>query len=212
MGNITGYIGKIIRVNLSSGDIKIENLNLDLARDFVGGSGFGIKYIYDEVPPETDPLSEQNKICFFTGPLVGTPSPSTGRYMVCSKSPLTNMYGEACSGGFWGSELKFSGFDGIIVEGIAETPKYLWIHNGEVELKDASSLWGKDTFETEAQIKNVLDDNKIRTASIGPAGEKLVKMAAVINDMGRAAGRTGMGAVMGSKKLKAIACRGTNKV
>ncbi len=212
MEKVTGYVGKIIRVNLSSNEIKIQDLDLDIAKNYIGGSGFGIKYIYDEVPPETDPLSEQNKICFFTGPLVGTPSPSTGRYMVCSKSPLTDMYGEASSGGFWGPELKFSGFDGVVVEGKAETPKYLWIHNGEVELKDASSLWGKDTFETESMIKKELDDNKIRIAGIGPSGEKLVKMSAVINDMGRAAGRTGMGAVMGSKKLKAIACRGTNKV
>lgn len=212
LGKTTGYMGKILRVNLSSGDIKIEDLDLDFARDYVGGSGFGIRYIYDEVPPETDALSEQNKICFFTGPLVGTPSPSTGRYMVAAKSPLTNIFGEACSGGFWGPELKFSGFDGIIVEGTAETPKYLWIHDGEVELKNASSLWGKDTFETEVQIQKELGDKKIRTASIGPAGEKLIKMAAIINDMGRAAGRTGIGAVMGSKKLKAIACRGFSKI
>ncbi|MHA1379192.1 MAG: aldehyde ferredoxin oxidoreductase family protein [Candidatus Helarchaeota archaeon] len=211
MAKITGYTGKLIRVNLSSSDIKIEDLDIDIARDYIGGSGFGIRYIYDEVPPETDPLSEQNKICFFTGPFVGTTAPSAGRYMVAAKSPLTGIFGEACSGGYWGPELKFAGFDGIIVEGKAEDPRYMWIHDGEVELKSAKDLWGKDTFETESMIKKELNDEKIVISGIGPAGEKLIKMAAIINDRGRAAGRTGMGAVMGSKNLKAIACRGTDQ-
>ncbi len=212
MTNYKGYAGKIIRCNLSSDDIKIENLNMDLARSYVGGSGFGIKYIYDEVPPETDPLSPENKICFFTGPLGGAPAPSSGKYMVSSKSPLTNMFGEACSGGFWGPELKFAGFDGVIVEGAAEKPKYLWIHDEEVELKSADQYWGKDTVETEALFQKELDDKKIRISGIGQAGERQVKMAAIINDRGRAAARCGLGAVMGSKKIKFIACRGSKKV
>ncbi|MHA1652347.1 MAG: aldehyde ferredoxin oxidoreductase family protein [Candidatus Helarchaeota archaeon] len=207
-----GYMGKILRVNLSAGSFKIEDLDEEFARSYIGGSGFGTRFLYDEVPAETDPLSEANKIFFFTGPLVGTPAPSSGRFMVTSKSPLTGIFGEANCGGNWGPMLKAAGFDGVICEGKAEKPTYIWINEGEVELRDASSLWGKDAIESENLIKKELNDEKVAFAGIGQAGERLIKMAAIINHYGRAAGRCGLGAVMGSKNLKAIVCKGTKKV
>ncbi|MDD1777508.1 MAG: aldehyde ferredoxin oxidoreductase family protein [Candidatus Helarchaeota archaeon] len=211
-----GYMGKdgarIARINLSDGSIKEFEMNEEFCRAYIGGSGFGVRFLYDEVPADTDPLSEANKIYFFTGPLVGTPAPSSGRFMVISKSPLTGIFGEANCGGNWGPMLKFAGFDGVICEGKAEKPTYIWIHEGEVELKDASALWGKDALESEDLIKKELGDDKLAFAGIGQAGENQSKMAAIINHYGRAAGRCGLGAVMGSKNLKAIACKGTKKV
>ena len=211
-----GYMGKegarIARINLTEGSIKEFELDEEFCRAYIGGSGFGARFLYDEVPADTDPLSEANKIYFFAGPLVGSPAPSSGRFMVISKSPLTGIFGEANCGGNWGPMLKFAGFDGVICEGKAEKPTYIWIHDGEVELKDASSLWGKDALETEDLVKKELGDDKVAFAGIGQAGEKLNKMAAIINHYGRAAGRCGLGAVMGSKNLKAIACKGTKKV
>ncbi|NVM55978.1 MAG: aldehyde ferredoxin oxidoreductase family protein, partial [Candidatus Helarchaeota archaeon] len=207
-----GYMEKIARINLSDGSIKIEEKDEDFAKTYVGGSGFGARFLYDEIPPETDPLSADNKIYFFTGPFVGTRAPSAGRFMVISKSPLTGMYGEANCGGNWGPMLKFAGFDGVICEGKAEKPTYLWINDGEIEFKDATALWGKDAIEAEDLIKKELNDKKVTFAGIGQSGERLVKMAAIINHYGRAAGRCGLGAVMGSKNLKAIVCKGTQKV
>ena len=211
-----GYMGEagahIARINLSDGSIKEFDLDEDFCKAYIGGSGFGVRFLYDEVPADTDPLSEANKLYFFTGPLVGTPAPSSGRFMVISKSPLTGIFGEANCGGNWGPMLKFAGFDGVICEGKAESPTYIWIHDGQVELKDASSLWGKDALESEDLIKQELGDDKLSFAGIGQAGENLNRMAAIINHYGRAAGRCGLGAVMGSKNLKAIACKGSKKV
>ncbi|MHA1267112.1 MAG: aldehyde ferredoxin oxidoreductase family protein [Candidatus Helarchaeota archaeon] len=207
-----GYMGKIARINLSDGTVKIKALDEDFARNYLGGSGMGTRLLYDEVPAETDPLSEANKLFFFTGPFVGTPAPSSGRFMVVSKSPLTGMFGEANCGGNWGPKLKFAGFDGIIIEGKAQKPTYIWIHENQIELKDASAIWGKDTFEAEDFILQEINDPKAAFAGIGPAGEMMLKTAAIINDKGRAAGRCGLGAVMGSKNLKAIVCNGTQKV
>jgi len=161
---------------------------------------------------EVNPLDSENRLVFITGPLTGTPTPLCSRYTVCAKSPLTTIWGEAHGSGFWGPELKAAGLDGIILDGKADKPVYLWIKNGKVEIKDAHHLWGKDTFETEDIIKQELGDKNIRVACIGPAGEKLSRIAAIINDHGRAAARCGMGAVMGSKNLKAIAVGGTQKV
>jgi aldehyde:ferredoxin oxidoreductase len=208
-----GYIGKILRVNLSNKDIKTEALNMDLARHYIGGRGLATKYYYDEVKNlNIDPLSKENKLIFAAGPLTGTPAPSASRYMVVTKGALNNAIASSNSGGFWGPELKFAGFDMIIIEGKSEKPVYLWVHDGSAELKDASDLWGKDTHETEDMIQEKLKDKGIRVTAIGPAGENLVKFAAIINEKHRAAGRTGVGAVMGSKNLKAIAVRGHGKV
>ncbi len=207
-----GFMEKLVRVNLTDGSIKIETIDEQFARTYIGGSGFGTRFLYDEVPADTDPLSPANKIYFFTGPLVGTPAPSSGRFMVTAKSPLTGLFGEANCGGNWGPMLKAAGFDGVICEGKAEKPTYIWINEGEVELKNAASLWGKDALESEDLVKKELNDDKVAFAGIGQAGERMSKMAAIINHYGRAAGRCGLGAVMGSKNLKAIVCKGTQKI
>lgn len=208
-----GYVGKILRVNLSKETIKIENLNEDYARKYIGGRGLATRYYMDIVKDaKIDPLDEKNALIFATGPLTGTPAPSASRYMVVTKGYLNNAIAGSNSGGFFGPELKFAGFDMVIVEGKAKSPKYLYIKDGKAELREALHLWGKDTHETTDMLHKELNDDKVEVACIGPAGENLVRFAAVINDKHRAAGRTGVGAVMGSKKLKAIAVRGTGKV
>lgn len=208
-----GYVGKILRVNLSKETIEIENLNEDYARKYIGGRGLATRYYLDIVKDaKIDPLDEKNVLIFATGPLTGTPSPSASRYMVVTKGYLNNAIASSNSGGFFGPELKFAGFDMVIIEGKAKSPKYLYIKDGKAELREASHLWGKDTHETTDMLHKELNDDKVEVACIGPAGENLVRFAAVINDKHRAAGRTGVGAVMGSKKLKAIAVRGTGKV
>jgi len=204
-------MNKILRIDLTKEKIKEEIPDIKILRDYIGGCGLASKIIIDEIDPEINPLSKENKLVFMNGPLVGTSAPSCGRYIVCSKSPLTNIWGEANSGGKFGPELKFAGFDGLIFEGSADHPIYLKIEDESIEIRDASHLWGKDTFETEKIIKEKLGDKKFKVASIGPAGENLLKISSIMNDMGRAAGRCGLGAVMGSKKLKAIAVKGSKK-
>ncbi|MHA2298359.1 MAG: aldehyde ferredoxin oxidoreductase family protein [Candidatus Hodarchaeales archaeon] len=211
-----GYMGKILRVDLTNSKITEEFPDEETLKLFLGGAGIATKYLYDEVKKGIDPLGPENKLIFMTGPLTGTPSPSTGRYSVVAKSPLTGIWGQANSAGFWGRDFKRSGFDGIIFEGKAPKPVYLVTEDGNVELKDAAHLWGKNTSETTRMLKEELGE-KFRIACIGTGGENLVKFAAVINDAdkpnwGRAAGRCGMGAVMGSKNLKAIASKGTIKI
>ena len=209
---MNGYMGKILRVDLSTGKIWDEPLNEEYVRAFVGGSGLAARYVYDMVDGETDPLGPDNPLVFMTGPLVGTAMPSAGRCSVCALSPLTGIWGESNTGGFLGPELRFAGYDGIIVTGRAEKPVWLSIIKGKAELHDAAGMWGNDSYKTQEQVRVALDEPKARVACIGVAGENLVKMAAVMNDHGRAAGRTGMGAVMGSKNLKAIAVRGKARV
>ena len=211
-----GYMGKILRVDLTNGKITEEFPDEQTLKMFLGGAGLATKYLIDELKPGIDPLGPENKLIFMTGPLTGTMSPSTGRYSVVAKSPLTGVWGEANSAGFWGRDFKRSGFDGIIFEGVSPKPVYLVTDEGKTELRDASHLWGKNTSETTRLIKEELGE-KFNVSCIGIAGENLVKYAAVMNDCdkpnyGRAAGRTGMGAVMGSKNLKAIASRGTMKI
>ena len=205
-------MGKFLRVNLTDGTIKEEKISDEVLKMFIGGRGLGVKILYDELKPGVDPLSPENKIVILTGPLTGTAAPSSGRWCSVTKSPLTGTIHDSHSGGYFGPELKFAGFDGIIIEGVSEKPVYLWIHDGEAELRDASHLWGKDTHDTTDMICKELGDEKIKVACIGPAGENLVKIAGIINDKHRAAGRGGHGAVFGSKKLKAIAVRGTQRV
>jgi aldehyde:ferredoxin oxidoreductase len=206
-------MGKLLVVDLTTGTIKDELLNTTIAQDFVGGAGYAARYLYDELGPGTNPLGPENTLMFMTGPLVGTKAPSCGRHEVCALSPLTGIWGESNSGGFWGAELKFSGYDGIIIRGRSERPVWLSIVEGQApRLNDASHIWGQDTYQTQQSLREELDDQRARVASIGPAGENQVLYAAIMNDHGRAAGRTGMGAVMGSKNLKAIAVRGSSKV
>ncbi|MGD2207620.1 MAG: aldehyde ferredoxin oxidoreductase family protein [Anaerolineae bacterium] len=208
-----GYMGKLLVVNLTTGELKDEPLDLNLAQDFVGGAGYAARYLYDELAQETNPLGPGNTLMFMTGPLVGTRAPSCGRHEVCALSPLTGLWGESNSGGFWGAELRFSGYDGIVVRGRSEKPVWLSILEDQPPaLHDADHLWGLDCYETQQRLRDELGDQKVRVASIGPAGENQVLYAAIMNDHGRAAGRTGMGAVMGSKNLKAIALRGAQRV
>ena len=206
-----GWMGKILRVNLSKGEINEEALDPQIARDFVGGRGWAIYYMLKEVDPDCDALGEDNKLIMTTGPLTGTKAPTAGRYMVTTKAPLTGAITCSNSGGHFPAELKKSGYDGIIFEGRAAEPVYLWIDDGRAELRPAGHLWGRDTHETDDAIRDETDD-KAKTAVIGPAGEKQVLFASIMNDRDRAAGRGGVGAVMGAKKLKGVAVRGTNNV
>jgi aldehyde:ferredoxin oxidoreductase len=201
-----------LRVDLTTGDLRDEPLDAELARAFVGGSGLAARLVYDMVDGDTDPLGPDNPFVLMTGPLVGTSMPSAGRCSVCALSPLTGIWGESNTGGFLGPELRFAGYDGIVITGQARGPTWLSIVEGEAELHSAADIWGLDSYETQERVRELLDKPKARVACIGPAGENLVKMAAVMNDHGRAAGRTGMGAVMGAKNLKAIAVRGSRAV
>jgi len=206
-----GYTGKILRINLTEQTAKIEELPLEIARDYIGGAGFGVKYLYDGVKAGMDPLGSDNKLIFASGPFSGTTIPCASRMAVAAKSPLTNAVGVALTGGHFPVELKFAGYDALVIEGGAEKPTYVWIKDGEVKFRSAKKLWGMKTTDTQQIIKNELNDQNARIACIGPAGENLSRIAAIINEM-RAAGRKGLGAVMGSKNLKAIAIRGTGKL
>ncbi|MBI1986782.1 MAG: aldehyde ferredoxin oxidoreductase family protein [Nitrospinae bacterium] len=207
-----GYMGKLLRVNLTRGEIQAEELKPSLARDYIGGAGLGTRICYDEILPTADPLGPDNKILFMTGPITATRFPTSARYEVCTKSPLTGIWADASSSGYWGAQFKATGFDGLILEGISPRPVYLSIKDGQAELRDASQLAGKDSFETQELIQQELGDKRVRVACIGQAGEKGVLISSVMNDEGRAAGRAGVGAVMGSKRLKAIAVRGNQKI
>ncbi len=206
-----GYMGRILRVDLTNGKVSEEELRDDDCKLFLGGSGLATKYLYDEVPRGAEPLGEENALIFMTGPLTGTESPSAGRYCVVTKSPLTGFWAEANSGGSWGVYLKNAGFDGIIFRGISPIPVYLVVDDGKAELREAGELWGKGVSETDRLIKEELGED-FNVACIGIAGENLVKYAAIINDVHRAAGRCGVGAVMGSKRLKAVVAGGTQEI
>ena len=218
MSELIGYNGKIAYVNLSEQKVDIKELDPQIAKDYLGGAGLSAKLTYDllsEADYETlkkDPFSDINPVIFATGPITGTMRPSSGRYVVTGISPQTGIWGEATSGGFFCISLRNSGFDAIVITGKAKSPTYLYVHDGTFEFKDASNVWGKDTYETQVLIKSELKNENARVSTIGPGGENLVKYAAVLNDEGRAAGRCGIGAIMGSKNLKALAIHGTNKI
>ena len=203
-----GYMGKILRVNLTTQECKEEPLNPRLARDYIGGTGLGSRIIYEEVPPSTDPLSPESKIVFATGPVTGTNYPSGARYQICFKSPLTGTLCDSSSGGYWGGDLKRAGYDALIIEGASPDPVYLWIHNNKAEFRPASHLWGQDALKVQETIQREIGDERIRIACIGPAGEKKVLLSCIINDEGWGPRRGGNGAILGAKNLKAIAVRG----
>ncbi len=209
---MAGWTGKLLRVNLSEPRFTVEPIRPDWCRDYLGGRGLGARYLYDELDPRVDPLAPENKLIFANGPLTGTPVPCGARYMVVTKGALTNAITTSNSGGHWGPELKFAGYDLLIVEGRSPRPCYLFIYDDRVELRDATELWGRGVFDTEDSLRSKLGIPALRIASIGPAGENLVRFACIMNDKHRAAGRSGVGAVMGSKNLKAIAVRGTGGV
>jgi aldehyde:ferredoxin oxidoreductase len=206
-----GYTGKILRINLADKTSRQEDVPLEVTKDFIGGAGFGIKYLFDEVKASTNPFGPENKLIFAPGPFSGTTVPCASRMAVTSKSPLTNAVGMSLAGGYFPVELKFAGYDVLIVEGKAEGPTYIWIKDGEVQFRDASKVWGTQTTDCQQVIKEDLNDHNVRISCIGPAGERLSKIACIINER-RAAGRKGLGAVMGSKNLKAIAVRGSGSV
>jgi len=211
---MNSYAGKLLIVDLTTGSFHDEPLNEKYAAQYLGGAGLAARYLYDAIDATTDPLGADNPLIFMTGLLNATASPSSGRFVVVARSPQTGLYGEANAGNFFGPDLKTAGYDGIIVRGKSSTPVYLLIRNDKIELRDAAHLRGKTTFDTGDTIRAELDDPKLTVAAIGPAGENLVKYALILatNKRGKKgiAGRCGMGAVMGSKNLKAIAVRAGN--
>lgn len=204
-----GWAGSILQVDLANEKIVRQPLTKNMAYNFLGGRGFNIKTLWDNIYPGIDPLGPRNVLCFGIGPLTGTLMSCSARYSVSTKSPETGILGDANAGGYWGPELKFAGFDQIVIKGRAKKPLYLWIDDDHVELREASKFWKSTTYESEKIIKEELGDPEIKVASIGLGGANLVRFASVINDLFRAAARCGVGAVMGSKNLKAIAVRGT---
>ena len=206
-----GYAGKILRVNLSTSEITVEEPDDLFYRKHMGGWNVIAYYLLKELPPRVDPLGPDNLLIFATGVITGNPVAGAGRSQVGAKSPLTGGFGEADVGGWWGAELTMAGFDAIVITGRAEKPVYLWIKDGVAEIRPAEHLWGRLTADTQAALREELGDDRVRVAQIGPAGERLSLIAAVMHDINRAAGRTGLGAVMGSKNLKAVAVRGTGQ-
>ncbi|MGA2158171.1 MAG: aldehyde ferredoxin oxidoreductase family protein [Dehalococcoidia bacterium] len=209
---MNGYMGKILMVDLTKMEIKDEPLNEQYARDFIGAGGIACRYLADMVDEKTDPLGSANPLIFMAGLLTGTGAPSFSRWVVASRSPYTTYYGDANCGAFFGSEMRFSGYDGIIIKGKSSKPVYLFIRDGKAELKDAGRLWGKNTYDTIEAIRKEHDDQRMRVACIGQAGENQVLFANIMTEEGHCAGRAGMGCVMGSKKLKAIAVRGKARI
>lgn len=207
-----GWAGQILRVNLTTLEIVKEPLDPELTRKFLGQSGINAKLLFDLTKPGIDPLSPDNPLIFGVGPLGGSLAPCSGRFTVTTKSPLTGIFGDSNCGGHWGPELKNAGFDHIVITGQAAQPVYLWINDDHVEFRDASHLWGKDTWQTDEMIKMELAQASAQVACIGPAGENRVRFAAIICNLARAAARTGVGAVMGAKNLKAIAVKGNRGV
>ena len=203
-----GYHGRFLDVDLSNGSVGTLALEEDLLKKFIGGASLAAHLIYDRVKPGMDPLAPDSPLVFATGPFTGTTIPMVSRSAVCGISPLTGIWGEATTGGVFPFRLKESGYDGIMVTGKADRPVYLWIQDGVAEIRDAAHLWGKDTYETQQVLKDELKESGLSVTCVGPAGENLVKYACIINDRGRAAGRCGLGALMGSKNLKAVAVSG----
>jgi aldehyde:ferredoxin oxidoreductase len=208
---IGGYTGNILKVNLTKRIVETEKLDQKIARKFIGGKGLGAKILYDSIKPGIDPFSPENLLIFASGPLTATLAPSSARSAVVTKSPLTGIFLDTQFGGFFGVEMKLAGFDCVVIHGKATSPTYLWIHENSAELMNADDLWGKGSFETERKLKNRLG-KRVKVASIGPAGERLVRYACITFDKYRQAGRGGAGAVMGSKNLKAIVVHGKGKI
>ena len=207
-----GWAGQRLRVDLTTGAITKEPLSYEYRRKWIGGRGFNSEVMYNEVPADMDPFDPRARVCFGMGPVSGTAAPSTGRVTVTCKSPLTGGFGDSNMGGHWGAEVKYAGYDQIIVQGRAKHPVYIWIDDDKVEIRDARHLWGKFPREADPMIKQELGDEDIHIMMIGPAGENMVRFACTFNDVWRAAGRTGTGGVIGSKNLKAIATRGSGTV
>ncbi|HID90371.1 TPA: aldehyde ferredoxin oxidoreductase, partial [Candidatus Bathyarchaeota archaeon] len=217
MGNASnhvkgGYIGRLLYADLSKAALRTVNLEPPFMLRYVGGRGWGARIIWDEIPPRADPLGPRNKLCVITGPLTGTLAVASGKTSFSAISPATGYYGDSNMGGVFGVRLKQAGFDGLVIEGRATSPVYLWVRDGEAEIRDAGDYWGKGSLEAETIIRRDLGDARASVVSIGPAGENLVKFACITGDYGRQAARCGLGAVMGSKGLKAIAVSGSQDI
>jgi len=212
MWMVGGFAGKVLRVDLSRGETYVDGLNFSLVKSLIGCLGVASKIMLEEVDPDVDPLSPKNKLIYATGSLTGSTAPAANKSIVVSRSPLTGIWGESVFSANTGIELKRAGYDMLIVDGRAEKPVYLWISDGYVEIKDAGGFWGMDTFSACESIKRDLGEKRAAVVCIGPAGERFVRFASIISDNGRAAGRCGLGAVMGSKNLKAIAVKGSRNI
>ncbi len=209
---MNGYHGKILVADLTQGKLQDEPLNEKYARDFIGSTGLAARYLYNMVDDKTDPLGPDNPLILMPGLLNGTSGPSVSRWGGATKSPYTGHYGDANAGAWFGAEFKNAGYDGIILKGISAKPVYIYIKDGKAEIKDASHLWGKDTYKTQEEIKKEYNDNRVQVACIGPASENLVPYGNIMTEYGHCLGRAGLGCVMGSKKVKAIAVRGKMKL
>lgn len=206
-----GYNGKILRINLSTGKISLIEKDWVFYRTYFGGRGIISYFLLNELSKDTDPLGPDNKLIFSASIMTGAPIPGFGRHSAGAKSPLTGGYGEAQAGGYWGAELKFAGYDALIIEGKAKEPVYIWINNGKVEIKDAGKLWGMEIADAKEKIAGEVGEKRLKALIIGVAGENMVRVAGISSDLNHFHGRTGLGAVMGSKNLKAVAVRGTKK-
>lgn len=202
----------ILKIDLSTCTTDEYIIPKEWERDYLGGASLAARLLYSSLIPDLDPLSPEAPLLLMTGPLTGTAGPAVGRFVVSGRSPLTGLWAESNCGGFWGPELRFAGYDGLWITGRAKKPVYLWIKDGKLEIHDATHLIGMDTYETQTAIKQEINQPGVRVAVIGPAGENGVLFASILCDHGRTAGRTGLGAVMGSKNLKAVAVRGNGKV
>lgn len=214
ISNLKGYTGSVLRINLTSGKISTQELTEGFAATYLGGRGFASRILYDEIKRETDPLSPENLLIFATGPLNATAWPQSGRHTVAARSPLTGIWGESHSGGSWGAKLRFAGHDAIVVGGRSESPVYLWINEGRAEIRSAKGIWGNDSRTSNDMIKEDVGDRNAETVTIGQAGENLVRFASIMNFSRRTgvSARSGMGTVMGSKNLKAIAVQGSKRI
>jgi len=202
----------ILKINLTTGKTEEYKIPKPWEKDFLGGASLAARILYSSLTRELDPLSPEAPLLFMMGPMTGTSGPTTGRFVVCGKGPATGLWAESNVGGFWGPELRAAGYDGLWITGKAKEPVYLWLNGGRLEVRDAAHLWGQNTYKTQDSVKEEVGEKSARVCVIGPAGEKQILFASIMCDHGRMAGRTGMGAVMGSKNLKAIAVRGTNEI
>jgi aldehyde:ferredoxin oxidoreductase len=200
----------ILKVNLTTAETEEYQIPDQWEKDFLGGASLAARLLFEALTPELDALSLDAPLLFINGPLTGTIGPTTGRFVICGKGPATGLWAESHIGGFWGPELRFAGYDGVLITGRAPAPVYLWLNEGRLELREATHLWGLDTYETQTRIQEEVGEKKARVATIGEAGERKVLFAGIFCDHGRTAGRTGLGAVMGAKNLKAVAVRGKN--
>jgi aldehyde:ferredoxin oxidoreductase len=211
MGKLKGFVGKILEINLTTNEIKKSPIDESIAEKFLGGDGYAIATLSKLLDKNTDPLGPDNILFFMTGPLLGSPASCTGRMIVCARSPITGLIGVSNSGTFAARPIKLAGYDGIMIKGASKKPVYITISDDKIEIKDASQIWGKKIYETHAILKQSKEWEQGKVICIGPAGENLVKFA-MIGSEERAFGRLGMGAVMGSKKLKAIIIKGSGKI